>query len=129
MMPGPDFTRPRTPPQPRYGKALTTGRRGAKHEKRTAKRSGDRRVSGSGSKPGRPADIRGLEFLRENKTTHGRGRFINGDEIEQISNQALSVGLEPVMEICFEGQTAPTPKDWVLVPAEVFEELVRRAKG
>ena len=128
-MAGPDFTRLREAVQPRYEKALTTGRRGAKHEKRTAKRSGDRRVRGSGSKPGRPADIRGLEFLRENKTTVGRGRTISGEEIEKISNQALSVGLEPVMEICFEGQTAPTPKDWVMLPAEVFEDLVRRARG
>ena len=125
----PDFTRPREGAAPRYDKAMTTGRRGAKHEKRIAKRSGDRRVSGSGSKPGRPADIRGLEFLREAKTTHGRGRTVSGDELEKITKQAISVGLEPMMEICFEGQTPPVPNDWVLLPADVFEALVRRAKG
>ena len=128
-MAGPDFTRPRHRAAPRYEKAMTTGRRGARHEKRISKRSGDRRVPGSGSKPGKPGDIRGIEFLREAKTTKGRGRTISGNELEKITSQAISVGLEPLMEICFEGQTAPTPKDWVLVPADVFEDLVRRAKG
>ena len=126
-MAGPDFNRPREAAQPRFGKAMTTGRRGAKHEKRIAKRSGDTRVSGSGAKPGRPGDLRGLEFLREAKTTKGAGRSISGKELAKISAQAMSVGLEPIMEICFEGQELPTPKDWVLVPATVFEDLVRRA--
>jgi hypothetical protein len=113
--------------EPRYEKATTTGRRGANHEKRIAKRSGDTRVSGSGAKPGRPGDLRGLKFLREAKTTKGAGRTISGKELLKISAQALSVGLEPIMEICFEGQEPPTPRDWVLIPADVFEELIRRS--
>lgn len=120
----PDFSRPRSSAQPRFDKSLTMGRRGAEHEKRIAKRSGAHRVRGSGSKPGRPADLRDIKFLREAKTTKGGGRFIKATELQKIVNQALTTGLVPIMEICFEGQAAPVPKDWVLIPAEDFDKLV-----
>lgn len=125
----PNFSRPRSKSTPDFDKKNTTGRRGQNHEKRIAKRTGDYRVSGSGSKPGRPADLRGDVFLREAKTTRGKGRMINGAELAKITEQALRVGRVPLMEICFEGQTTPTPKDWVLIPAEDFDRLLGESDG
>lgn len=121
----PNFSQPRKKTIQNVSKENTTGRRGNRHEKRIAARTGDNTVSGSGSKPGRPADIRGITFLREAKTTRGRGRTISGKELEKITMQALSSNKIPVMEICFEGQVAPVPNDWVLIPASDFDALVK----
>jgi len=125
---GPDFNRPRRRAEPNFDKAMTTGRRGASHEKRIAKRTGAKRVRGSGSKPGRPADLRDIKFLREAKTTRGGGRFIKSSELIKIVEQALTSGLTPIMEICFEGQSPPVPKDWVLIPADDFDKIVEGIK-
>lgn len=122
-MTSPDFTRPRKKATPDFDKRNTTARRGLRHEKRISKRTGDNRVSGSGNKPGRPGDLRGDIFLREAKTTKGKGRMINGTELANIVKQALLLNKIPVMEICFEGQSMPVPQDWVLIPADDFDRL------
>jgi hypothetical protein len=123
-MTGPDFSRPRAKTEPDFERYNTTSKRGTRHEKRIAKRTGDKRVSGSGNKPGRPADLRGDTFLREAKTTKGAGRMISGRELAKIVEQAMALNKIPVMEICFEGQVIPVPNDWVLIPADDFDRLL-----
>jgi len=120
----PDLSKPRKRASPDFDKHNTTARRGMRHEKRISKRTGDNRVSGSGNKPGRPADLRGDTFLREAKTTKGAGRMISGRELAKIVEQAMALNKIPVMEICFEGQVIPVPNDWVLIPADDFDRLL-----
>lgn len=120
----PDLSKPRNRALPDFDKHSTTARRGMRHEKRISKRTGDNRVSGSGNKPGRPADLRGDTFLREAKTTKGAGRMISGRELAKIVEQAMALNKIPVMEICFEGQVIPVPNDWVLIPADDFDRLL-----
>jgi hypothetical protein len=99
------------------------------HEKRTAKRSGGYQQPGSGNQPGKPADVRNVKWLRENKASQSgaKGMFVKGDWLRKIIKQALTRGLNPAIELCFKGQEAPVPTDWVLVPAIEFEDLLERA--
>lgn len=99
------------------------------HERSTARRSGDRQVSGSGNQPGRPGDVTGFRWHRENKATKAgaEGMFIKGGWLRKLCADALAQGKEPLLELRFAGQEPPVPTDWVLVPAEEFEDLRKRA--
>ena len=123
-MTGPDFSRPRKRARGAADKLKSTSKRGLDHERDIAKRTGANRVRGSGNKPGRPADVKGRLFLREAKVTSGKGRSIKGEELAKIVEQALRVSRIPVLEVRFEGQKPPTPKDWVMLPASDFDALV-----
>ena len=99
------------------------------HEATVAKRSGGRRRAASGAAPGKPADTVDQEFLRECKATKGAGITIKGEWLEKITHQALPRGMTPLMEIRVDGQCAPTPTDWVMIPAQEFEILLERIRG
>lgn len=98
------------------------------HEDTVAKRSGGKRRAASGAAPGKPADTVDQEFLRECKSTKGAGITIKGEWLEKITQQALPRGMTPLMEIRVAGQSAPTPTDWVMIPAQEFEILLERIK-
>jgi hypothetical protein len=98
------------------------------HEETVAKRSGGRRRAASGAAPGKPADTVDQEFLRECKATKGAGITVKGEWLEKITQQALPRGMTPLLEIRVTGQTAPTPSDWVMIPAQEFEILLERIR-
>lgn len=100
-----------------------------KHEKDVEKRSGARRRAASGAAPGKPGDNKDEEFLRECKATKGAGMTISGKWLKKISSEALALGKNPLMELRFDGQEEPTPKDWVMIPAIDFEALLERLRG
>ena len=94
-----------------------------KHEADVAKRSGGRLTPGSGNKPGKPGDAVDSKYMRECKATKGAGISINGEWLKKVVADAMTRGMTPLVEIRLEGQTAPTPTDWILSPAVDFEEL------
>lgn len=98
------------------------------HEDTVAKRSGGRRRAASGAAPGKPADTVDQEFLRECKATKGAGITIKGDWLKKIVQQSLPRGMTPLVELRVMGQEAPTPTDWVLIPAQEFEILLERLR-
>ena len=100
-----------------------------KHENDVAKRSGGHRRAASGAAPGKPADTIDQVYLRECKSTKGRGMTINGEWLSKIVQQALPRCQTPLIELRFDGQEAPTPTDWVLIPAQEFEILLERLRG
>lgn len=100
-----------------------------KHENDVAKRSGGTRRAASGAAPGKPADTFDQVFLRECKATKGKGITINGGWLAKIVQQALPRGMTPLVELRLDGQSPPTPKDWVLIPAQEFEILLERLRG
>jgi hypothetical protein len=99
-----------------------------KHENDVAKRSGGKRRAASGAAPGKPADTVDQHYLRECKATKGKGITINGRWLSKITGEALPRGMTPLLEIRVDGQEAPTPTDWVLIPAQEFEILLERLR-
>ena len=125
----PDYLgKERRPPGPDY-LGRDTGVNWRDHEKRAAKRSGGRCQPGSGNQPGRPGDVRAERWLKENKASRkgAEGIFVKGPWLQDIVAQALALGLEPALELCFEGQQEPVPTDWIMIPAIEFEILLERA--
>jgi len=95
-----------------------------KHEKDIAKRSGDRQVSGSGNKPGRPGDVMGGKLLREAKATKRPSITVSPKWMKKLILEALRMNKIPVFEIRIEGAEVPVPKDWVLMPAQDFQDIL-----
>lgn len=106
-----------------------TGANWKKHEQDVESRSGGRRRAASGATPGKPADTIDQEFLRECKSTKGAGMSINGKWLSKITSEAICLGRIPLVELRFEGQTDPTPTDWIMLPALEFEELLEKSRS
>lgn len=116
---------PVTPRGPDYFKDNDKPRKAdwKKHERDISKRSGDRQVTGSGNKPGRPGDAMGSKFIREGKSTKRASISISSKWMKKLVVQSLRMGRTPVFEIRLEGAEIPVPTDWVLIPAVDFQEL------
>jgi len=131
-MGGPNFLNRPDGPRPNSGGPDYLDRKDGvdwnSHENVVAKRSGGRRRAASGAAPGKPADTVDQVYLRECKATHGAGITIKGGWLKKITHEALPRGMTPLVEIRVAGQEAPTPTDWVLIPAQEFEILLERLK-
>ena len=111
---------------PDYFKKDPTTKISKKHEKDVAERSGGSRTPGSGNILGIPGDVKDAMFLRECKATKGGGTQIQAKWIAKLSTEALSVNKIPLVELRLEGQVEPAPKDWILLPANEFQNLLSR---
>ena len=94
-----------------------------KHERDVANRTGDRRVRGSGNQPGKPMDVSGRRG-RECKATLQRSMSVTIKWLANLAEQAVSMNVRPVLELRLELIEAPTPADWVLVPAQDIDDLL-----
>ena len=104
------------------------------HEKDIEKRTGDRRVPGSGNQPGRPMDNTGkrgreAKAFRSKEQITGAGGTIQGSWLVKLVQQAMDMNLRPVMELRFERAKLPVPRDWVLLPATDYDDLEERANA
>ena len=131
MSGGPDYLDPssKAGDGPDYLDPRNTGVNWEKHENDVAKRSGGKRRAGSGAVPGKPADTYDLVYLRECKATKGAGISLKGEWLAKIVRESLPRGMTPLLELRLEGQEAPAPTDWVLIPAQEFEILLERLRG
>ena len=105
-----------------------------KHEADVEKRSGDRRVPGSGNQPGRPMDNMGkrgreCKAFRSNEQITGAGGTIQGSWLVRLVEQAMAMNKRPVMELRFERAKFPVPTDWILLPATDYQDLEERANA
>lgn len=110
--------------KPDFFKDKPTTYHSKKHEKSVAKRTGTRRVPGSGNQPGSPGDVAGRKFLRECKTTSKAGFLLGSTILSKACQEALAVNRTPLIEVEVRGVKPPVPSRWVVVPAEVFDDLV-----
>jgi hypothetical protein len=118
---------PSRPTGPDYFKTPPTTDLSKKHEKETAQRTGGRRVPGSGNQLGRPGDVTGSEDLQELKATQKTDTRINLQWLRDVAYQAMTQGKEPIVNMRFAKLAPPCPTDWVLIPADVYNELKKRA--
>jgi hypothetical protein len=114
---------PSKPATPDYFRKEPTTVISSIHEKETAKKFG-RRVRGSGAVLGRPGDVSGRKDLQELKATDRTDETrIQLKWLQKIAFQALTQGKYPVCNMRFTKLKPPAPKDWVLIPAEVYKQL------
>lgn len=109
----------------------TSGGDPTEQENRLAKRFGGKRVSGSGANYHSKGDVRDVyvgekEFLVEAKQTSKASISVKWSWLRKISREAEDNGCEPVLAIEIQGgESDTTDRDWVMIPARVFEEFKR----
>jgi len=128
-----------TPSQPRgpdYMKPESTVSRSKRHEKGSASRSGKRLTPGSGNRAtskrawgagnssGCPGDLVGETDLGELKTTKKTDTRIQLSWLRKIAYEALTQGKTPYIEMQFDKLEPPCPKEWVLITAARYDELL-----
>jgi hypothetical protein len=118
---------PSKPNCPNYFKTPPTTDLSRKHEDETAKRTGGRRVPGSGNQLGRPGDVTGTEDFQELKATKKTDTRIQLSWLRDAAYQAMTQGKHPIVNMRFVKLTPPCPQDWVLIPADVYNDLKKRA--
>jgi len=114
---------------PNFFKDEPTTKISKKHEKDTAKRFGGKRVPGSGNISGMPGDVTDTRLLHKCKATKGGGTQIQAEWVKNISTQALSKNRIPLLQLRFEKQEDPIPKDWVMLPVLDFLALLEKTPG
>jgi Holliday junction resolvase len=99
-------------------------------EERIARRTGGKRVGGSGASMYSKGDVRDVtasdvEFLVECKQTIHASISVKWEWLRKITAEANAVQKEPMLTIEIKGgQKDPlVDRDWVMVPARVFEQM------
>ena len=95
-------------------------------EKKVAKEIGGRVVAGSGASMYSKGDVENRDILVECKTTARPNITVKGEWLEKIYMEALDKRKTPALSIELRGKTGIAPQDWVLIPLNVFSELVER---
>lgn len=75
--------------------------RSRRGEERTAAALGGRRMPGSGNQPHAKGDVRGVEFLAEQKDTLKKSYTLTRAELNKIRDEATARGLIPVHVLAF----------------------------
>jgi len=104
-------------------------------ESRIAGRFGGKKVAGSGSSDFSKGDVRdvcaggeeGIEFLVECKQTIHASLSVKWAWLTKITREASALQKEPALAIEIQGGKSDPlcDRDWVMVPARVFERLTR----
>ncbi len=114
--------------EPNYDKY----RRSKKHETRLGKQLGGRRLPRSGGLPWSKhdkttagGDISVPKFLFEHKRTVNDSMSLKKEWLEKVSDGARRMVKSPGVIITFD-KKGEKPKDWVLIPLEVLERLLKQ---
>ena len=110
-------------------------KRSTKHEDRLSKRLGGKRIPRSGGmawsrwdKTTANGDLSVPDFHIEHKRTDAKSMSLQKEWLEKVSEGARRTGKDPGVIVTFE-KNGSNPTDWMLVPLEVFERLIRLSKG
>jgi hypothetical protein len=93
------------------------------NEKRLSERLGFDLTPGSGCVPclRKKGDGRTEDFVIECKETKSSSIRITSEMLGKVYAEAKYSGKEPVMVISIYGVPDPVPRDWVMVPAYLFD--------
>lgn len=100
--------------------------RSKKQEDTLAKNVGGRRQPNSGAIPTMKGDVSSSDFLFEAKTTGNKSLSVTLKWLTKISREAAEEAKTPGMELQFEWTPAGVPSNWILVPTEVFQKLLKQ---
>ncbi len=94
------------------------------HEKELAKKLGGRRQLASGALDQSKGDVKLDNLLLDSKETIHGSITVKGTDLTKICREATGEGLHPGMILTLGALPMTTPKEWVLVPLEVFVTLL-----
>ena len=98
-------------------------------ENRVAKATGGRRQKASGALPGSKGDVRSVELLNECKRTDKKSISITIEYLQKITQEAAFYNRIPSVAIEIESPPKFVNRDWILVPAGFFNELIEVYRG
>lgn len=98
----------------------------AQLERDVADRMGGRRQPCSGAIPGFKGDVKLPEFLVDTKYTVRGSYALSLKTLQKVDKEARGEGREPLLLIHFAQMPIGVPKEWVLIPATVFEQLTAK---
>ena len=96
------------------------------HEAEIADKLDGRRQPNSGSLEQHKGDIKLDNFLLDSKETEKSGLLITKKDLLKINREAFQEGKEPGLVLTIYDMASAVPKEWVMVPLEVFYELVKQ---
>jgi Holliday junction resolvase len=98
-----------------------------KNEKRLSKEMGFKLTPGSGNQawPSKKGDGNSLDLMYECKETI-KDRFnITPDVLAKLCREAATIGKDPVLVVSMYGMPEPIPKEWAMVPIDVFNQMTQ----
>jgi len=98
-----------------------------KHEADLAKRMGGYRRPASGALSGMKGDLTAGNFLLDSKQTKNNSIMIAGKDLVKISREAREDGKLPGLVVKIEGIATTVSPEWVMIPIEVFTELMENS--
>jgi len=107
----------------------TRKRKSMAQEGRVAKATGGRRQKASGALPGSKGDVRSVELLNECKRTDKKSISITIEYLQKITQEASFYNKVPSVAIEIESPPKFVNRDWILVPAGFFNELIEVYRG
>jgi len=101
-------------------------RKSLQNEKRLSKEVGFRLTPASGnmSIPAFKGDGQTKQFMFECKETETDKLTLGVKVFSKLCREAAAIGKDPALILSLYGFPDPIPKDWVVIPAEVFSYLV-----
>lgn len=94
-----------------------------RHEKQIADDLGGRTTIGSGNK-GMKGDVQTKKVMAEAKSTDKKQISLKMEWLEKLVREALEAGMEPVLYIRFLAMQYAGRRDWAVIPAERYKELL-----
>ncbi len=96
------------------------------HEQDLADKLDGRRQPNSGSLPQHKGDIKLDNFLLDSKETESSAILVTKKDLLKINREAFQEGKEPGLVLTLYNMASVVPKEWVMVPLEVFYELLKQ---
>ena len=125
-----DDDQPKAKPKPKWADPNKDKfRRSKKHENRLADKLGGKRLARSGGMAWSKwdsttagADVTTKDFHIEHKRTEKDSMSLKKEWLEKVSAASLRVSKDPAVIVTFE-EANRAPKDWVMIPMDVFERM------
>ena len=110
-------------------------KRSKKHETRLGERLGGKRIPRSGGlswskwdSTTAGGDISVPDFHIEHKRTETKSMSVQSEWLDKVKDGARRAGKDAALAITFE-KKGRSPDDWIMIPLEVFEILIKAAKS
>lgn len=112
----------------KLGKQESMKSRVNRHEKEIADKLGGFRQPASGALEGMKGDVKLDDFLLDSKETDSNSLILSSKELTKITREASECGREPAIVATIHKLPVTVSKEWVLVPMEIFAQLLDRVK-